>query len=106
MKDLSKKLELNDELIFHILMHFKRFGVDYSKSVGRDLEMNKRDVCELLRKLYEMGLLEKRRSGMLKRKEARLKKRVTTHPHHTYYQLSEKGEEYLKNLMDRYNKDY
>jgi len=41
---------------------------------------------------------------MLKRKEARLKKRVTTHPHHTYYQLSEKGENFLKEKMTQFSK--
>jgi len=54
--------------------------------------------------LFEMGYLEKRRSGMLKRKEARLKKRVTTYPHHTYYQLSEKGENFLKEKMAQFSK--
>jgi len=104
MRDLSKKIELDENLIYRVLMHFKKFGVDYAKSVGRDLEMNKRDICEILKKLFEMGYLEKRRSGMLKRKEARLKKKVTTHPHHTYYQLSEKGENFLKEKMAQFSK--
>jgi predicted transcriptional regulator len=87
---------LNDELIRRVLDHFKRFGADYPKSLGRDLEMNKRVACALLKKLYEMGYLEKRASGMLKRKEAKLKRRVTTHPHHTYYVLSGKGRAFLE----------
>jgi len=44
MRDLSKKIELDENLIYRVLMHFKKFGVDYAKSVGRDLEMNKRDI--------------------------------------------------------------
>jgi len=95
-KEIVEIPPLTDELIRRILDHFRRFGADYSKSLGRDLEMNKRVACALLKKLYEMGYLEKRPSGMLKRKEARLKRRVTTHPHHTYYVLSEKGRAFLE----------
>ncbi|MGC9166395.1 MAG: DUF2250 domain-containing protein [Thermoplasmata archaeon] len=40
---------------------------------------------------------------MLKRTEAKLKKRVTTHPHHTYYYLSEKGYEFIKNYESNKN---
>ncbi len=98
---LSENIELTDDLIFRILDHFRRFKTDYAKSVGRDIEMNKRIVCEILKKLYKEGYLEKRPSGMLKRKEAKLKKRVTTEPHHTYYQLSEKGKKYLEALSEK-----
>ncbi|MGC8609844.1 MAG: DUF2250 domain-containing protein [Thermoplasmata archaeon] len=101
--NLSKDINLDDDLIYRVLNHFKKYGVDYAKSVGRDIEMNKRDVCKILKKLYEMGYLEKRPSGMLKRTEAKLKKRVTTHPHHTYYYLSEKGYEFIKNYESNKN---
>ncbi len=96
MRDLSKEIELSDDLKLRILRHFKKYGADYAKSIGRDLEMNKRDVCQALKKLFSEGYIEKRNSGMLKRKEARLKKRVVTTPHHTYYVLSEKGKQFLK----------
>ncbi|MGC8651536.1 MAG: DUF2250 domain-containing protein [Minisyncoccia bacterium] len=98
---LSENIVLTDEMVYKILDHFKRFKTDYAKSVGRDIEMNKRIVCEILKNLYNEGYLEKRKSGMLKRKEAKLKKRVTTQPHHTYYQLSEKGEKYLEELAQK-----
>jgi predicted transcriptional regulator len=96
MRDLSREIELTDDLKMRILRHFKKYGADYAKSIGRDLEMNKRDVCEILKKLFSEGYIEKRNSGMLKRKEARLKKRVVTTPHHTYYVLSEKGRQFLR----------
>ncbi len=96
MRNLSKEIELTDDLKMRILRHFKKYGADYAKSIGRDLEMNKRDVCEALKKLFSEGYIEKRNSGMLKRKEARLKKRVVTTPHHTYYVLSEKGRQFLR----------
>ncbi|MGC8599016.1 MAG: DUF2250 domain-containing protein, partial [Thermoplasmata archaeon] len=95
---LSQKIDITDDLVYRILDHFRRFKTDYAKSVGRDIELNKRVVCEILKKLYNEGYLEKRQSGMLKRKEAKLKRRVTTHPHHTYYQLTEKGKVYLEYL--------
>ncbi len=102
---LSQNIDITDDLVYRILDHFKRFKTDYAKSVGRDIELNKRVVCEILKKLYSDGYLEKRQSGMLKRKEAKLKKRVTTQPHHTYYQLSEKGKVYLEDLEKKLKKD-
>ncbi|MEM3850327.1 MAG: DUF2250 domain-containing protein, partial [Thermoplasmata archaeon] len=78
------------------------YGTDYAKSVGRDLKLNKREACKLLKLLFENGYLEKRVGGMLKKKEAKLKRRVTTHTHHTYYVLSEKGLMVLKNLEKKY----
>ncbi|MEM4950194.1 MAG: DUF2250 domain-containing protein [Thermoplasmatales archaeon] len=88
--------ELDRETVIRILRHLQKYGVDYAKSIGRDLEMNKRDVCSILKKMLSEGLIEKRVGGMLKRKEARLKRRVTTKPHHTYYELTEKGKSMLK----------
>lgn len=102
---LSQEIELTDDLVYRVLDHFRRFKTDYAKSVGRDIEFNKRVVCEILKRLYSEGYLEKRPSGMLKRKEAKLKKRVTTQPHHTYYQLSDKGKKYLEELASKLQKN-
>lgn len=102
MIHLDKEIHITEELLYRILLHFKRYGTDYAKSVGRDLKLNKREACKLLRLLFENGYLEKRVGGMLKKKEAKLKRRVTTHTHHTYYVLSEKGLMVLKNLEKKY----
>ncbi|MGC8562195.1 MAG: DUF2250 domain-containing protein [Thermoplasmata archaeon] len=93
---LTGDFELDDKLVINILLHLQRYGVDYAKSIGKDLNMNKRDVCRTLKKLLSYGLIEKRVGGMIKRKEAKLKKRVTTKPHHSYYELTEKGRSLLK----------
>ncbi|MGB9815055.1 MAG: DUF2250 domain-containing protein, partial [Thermoplasmata archaeon] len=59
---LSQKIDITDDLVYRILDHFRRFKTDYAKSVGRDIELNKRVVCEILKKLYNEGYLEKRQS--------------------------------------------
>jgi len=97
---LEKEIKIDEDLICKVLRHFKLYGYDYAKSLGKDIGMNKRDACRVLKELYSMGYLDKRKGGMLKRKDAKLKKRTVTEPHHTYYTISEKGEEYLKNCKN------
>jgi predicted transcriptional regulator len=102
MMQLDKEIEITDELLYRVLLHFKKYGTDYAKSLGRDLDLNKRDSGKILKLVFEKGYLDKREGGgMLKRKDAKLKRRVTTHPHHTYYVLSEKGALFLKHLEEK-----
>ncbi len=101
MMHLDRNIELTDELLYKVLLHFKKYGTDYAKSLGRDLDLNKRDACKVLKLVFEKGYLDKRGSGMLKKKDAKLKRKVTTHPHHTYYVLSEKGAMALKQLEEK-----
>lgn len=100
---LNNEMEITDELLYRVLLHFKKYGTDYAKSLGRDLDLNKRDACKVLKLVFEKGYLDRKGSGMLKKKDAKLKRRVTTQPHHTYYMLSEKGAMLLKQLEE---KDY
>ncbi len=77
MIHLDKEIEITDELLYKVLLHFKKYGTDYAKSLGRDLDLNKRDACKVLKLVFEKGYLDKRGSGMLKKKDAKLKRRVT-----------------------------
>jgi predicted transcriptional regulator len=85
-----------DRLALEILLHLRAVKSDYVKSIVRNLKEPGDRVQEAVDGLFEMGLVEKVPSGMLKRKHVRLKRKLTTHQHHTYYTLSRKGDLFLR----------
>ena len=93
MKDSSL-----DPLALDILMHLKAVRSDYVKSLVRNIGEPTEIIQEALDSLMEKGLVEKMPSGMLKRKHVKLKRKLTTHQHHTYYTLTREGDIFLREL--------
>ncbi|NOZ76484.1 MAG: DUF2250 domain-containing protein [Euryarchaeota archaeon] len=87
---------LKDPLARDILIHLRAARSDYVKSLARNLGVPGERVQDKLDCLLEQGLVEKVPSGILKRKHARLKRKLATHQHHTYYTLSRRGDLLLR----------
>jgi predicted transcriptional regulator len=87
---------VKDQLTMKILLHLKAVKSDYVKSLSRNLGEPGDKIQEKMDYLFKVGLVEKVPSGMLKRKHARLKRKLTTHQHHTYYTLSRRGDFLLR----------
>jgi len=85
-----------DPLAMAILHHLKMARSDYLKSISKNLKEGEPGVQARVEALVSQGLVEKVPPGMLKRKHARLKKKLETHQHHTYYTLSREGDLFLR----------
>ncbi|OKY77445.1 MAG: Transciptional regulator containing HTH domain [Candidatus Methanohalarchaeum thermophilum] len=111
---LKKKEKVKGELVdapsdpvsILVLAHLKKAKGDYPKNIAltlnQDIGVKRcRRCCQALK---ENGLLEKIPSGMLKRKNVKLKRSLETHQHHTYYTLSDTGSHLLRKLGQKETK--
>ncbi len=94
-EDVLKDM-LEDINNIKILRHMEIAKVDYAKNIMRYTEIDKLVVAEYLKKLESLGLLEIYGNTSIKRTSAKLKKSAEVHKHHTYYQITRKGEILLK----------
>jgi|GEM_PF-726555 Uncharacterized protein conserved in archaea len=95
MNVLRKKLHVD------ILLHLKRAGVDYGKSISRALDAPLASVLAALEELEAAGLVERVGGRVLKRDKARMKTAHEVRKHHVYYRLSRTGELLLRCLRAR-----
>jgi len=84
-----------DEVDFAIMRHHQHFGVDYSLVVADILGLDKQAVFEHHRKLRDMGLLARVKPVMMQYRKNIVKNKWIKHRNHTYYELTEKGRDYL-----------
>jgi DNA-binding MarR family transcriptional regulator len=95
MNVLRKKLQVD------ILLHLKRAGVDYGKSISRALDAPLASVLAALEELEAAGLVERVGGRVLKRDKARMKTAHEVRKHHVYFRLSRTGELLLRCLRAR-----
>ncbi len=74
-------------------------GCDYSKSVARALNIKLPEAFKIHKNLLDLGYLEKVSSRFTKYKIDN-KTKIIKHRNHTYYQLSKKGGQFVKQLSD------
>ncbi|WP_291493860.1 DUF2250 domain-containing protein [Desulfurella sp.] len=86
-----------NNLDIEVLKYHKQKGCDYSKSLARALNIKLCEAFEVHKKLLELGYLEKVNSKFTKYKLNNNTK-IIKHRNHTYYQLSQKGKQFLKEL--------
>ena len=82
-------------LDFRILKHHLEWGVDYSLMVASMLHMDRQIVFDTHQKLREMGLLSRVKPLMMQYRKGIAKNKWIKHRNHTYYELTEKGRNYL-----------
>ncbi|SYZ73447.1 hypothetical protein TRIP_C21565 [Candidatus Zixiibacteriota bacterium] len=85
-----------DEIDFDILAHHYRMGIDYSLAVAALLNLDDKTVFERHRKLRQMSLLERVEPVMVQYRKNIVKNKWIKHRNHTYYDLTDKGRDYLK----------
>ena len=92
-------------LAFLVLYHLDTVEGDYPRSMAGHLTADRKRTAETCEELVTAGVLERIESGMLKRRDVKLKKANETHQHHTYYRLSREGDHLLRFLDEREGKE-
>ena len=82
-----------NDLKLLILRHLKAANVDYAFSIARNLGIETEDAVE---ELEDEGFVVKVFGRGLKRTKAKMKRSPEVRKHHTYYTLTKKGKEYLR----------
>jgi hypothetical protein len=84
-----------DETDFSILDHHHNFGFDYTLKIAAVLHLDKQTVFDRHSTLREMGLLKRVEPRMIQYRKNIVKNKWIKHRNHTYYDLTEKGKQYL-----------
>jgi len=94
----NSKSEMRDDknIKLLILRHLKAANVDYAFSIAKNLGIKTEDAVKGLEELEDEGLVVKVFGRGLKRTKAKMKRSPEVRKHHTYYTLTKKGKEYLK----------
>jgi len=85
-----------EALDFRVLKHHRDLGVDYSHKVARVLHAGKQAVFDSHRKLRAMGLLKRVDPVMIRYRKGIVDNKWIKHRNHTYYQLTDKGNDYFE----------
>ena len=83
------------ELDFKILKHHLDWGVDYSLKIASMHHLKKQTVFDIHQKLRDMKLLDRVKPLMMQYRKGIAKNKWIKHRNHTYYELTEKGRNYL-----------
>jgi predicted transcriptional regulator len=90
-------------LAFLVLSHLDTVEGDYPRSMAGHLNADRKRTADTCEELRTGGVVERIESGMLKRRDVKLK-RSEVHQHHTYYCLSREGDHLLRFLAEREGK--
>jgi (p)ppGpp synthase/HD superfamily hydrolase len=97
-KSASENLEHEklDDIDLAILRHHAEMGVDFAAVVAKQTGIDRSTVFERHRKLRDMKLLVRVRPKMIQYRKGIVRNKWIKHRNHTYFELTEKGREYLK----------
>jgi hypothetical protein len=84
-----------DAIDFAVLQHHKQYGIDYSLMLAKMLSIPKQKAFERHQRLKEAGLLRRVDAVMVRYRKGVVDNKWIKHRNHTYYELTEKGEQYL-----------
>ncbi len=85
-----------NEIDFKVLLHHEKYGIDYSHVLARKLHISKQEGFDLHQKLRDMLLIERVEPKIVQYRKGIVPNKWIKHRNHTYYDLTEKGKEYLK----------
>jgi len=85
-----------DEIDLMILKHHADMGVDYAAVVARCLGIDRATVFKRHRKLRDLKLLARVQPRMIQYRRNIVDNRWIKHRNHTYYEITDKGNEILK----------
>ena len=85
-----------DELDFEILRHHEKMGIDYSLMVASILKVESQQVFERHGKLKALKLLKRVEKVMVRYRKNIVESKWIKHRNHTYYEITPKGEKYLR----------
>jgi hypothetical protein len=85
-----------DATDFAVLRHHKHFGIDYSLMVAKMVSIPKNEAFARHQKLRDKKLLRRVEAVMVRYRKGIVDNKWIKHRNHTYYELTEKGEQYLE----------
>jgi hypothetical protein len=86
-----------DKTDIRILKHHAEMGVDYAAVVARCTKIDRATVFERHRKLRDLKLLVRVQPRMIQYRKNIVDNKWIKHRNHTYYEITDKGREILKN---------
>ena len=90
-----------DEVDYLILKHHQEFGLDYSIVVSEMLGLPLDKTQNRHRKLRELGGLKRVERRMIQYRKNIVKGKWIKHRNHTYYELTPKGERWVRSFEDK-----
>lgn len=90
--DVYRSLEAID---FRVLEHHAKYGIDYSLVVARKLNISKPEAFERHKKLRDLGLIARVQPRIVQYRKGIASNKWIKHRNHTYYDLTERGKQYL-----------
>ena len=90
--DDYKELSEND---FAVLEHHIEYGIDYSLVVARKRNLTKQQAFDIHKKLRELNLIERVEAKIVQYRKGIVDNKWIKHRNHTYYDITEKGKNYL-----------
>ena len=84
-----------DEVDFMIMKHHRDMGVDYSLKVAKVLYIDKQTVFDRHNKLRNLEILQRVEPRIIRYRKGIVKNKWIKHRNHTYYDLTDKGNQYL-----------
>jgi len=93
--------ELLDDIDFRILRHHREYGIDYSLVVARIVQIEKKTAFDRHRKLRDMGLIERVEAVIVRYRKGIVDSKWIKHRNHTYFDLTDKGRDYLDHFLSK-----
>jgi (p)ppGpp synthase/HD superfamily hydrolase len=93
-----------DEIDFRILAHHYKLGPDYAAVVAKATQVSRADVFEHHKKLRDLNLLIRVQPVMMQYRKGIVKGKWIKHRNHTYYELTDKGREFVEYYFDNIKK--
>jgi hypothetical protein len=93
-----------DEIDFRILIHHHKLGPDYAAVVAKSAQVPRADVFNRHKKLRDMNLLVRVQPVMMQYRKGIVQGKWIKHRNHTYYELTEKGRQFVDYFIKRNSK--
>jgi len=87
------KLDADD---FKVLAHHRKMGCDYAAVVAKATLIDRKTVFDCHRKLRDAGLIVRVQPKMIQYRKNIVKNKWIKHRNHTYYEITDKGINYLE----------
>jgi hypothetical protein len=97
--------QILDDLDFRLLDHHLKFGFDYSLKVAAMLHQDAQIIFDKHVRLKKMKLIQRVAPKMIQYRKNIVKGKWIKHRNHTYYDLTDKGRNYLQYYQNRNSKD-
>jgi hypothetical protein len=94
-----------DATDFAVLRHHQQYGIDYSLMLAKMLSISKQEAFDRHQRLKEAGLLRRVDAIMVRYRKGVVDNKWIKHRNHTYYELTEKGKQYLTYFVSKTGKD-